>query len=97
MEIKVIKADKALIKELKMDTWPVWESPVTEFDWHYDDNETCLFLEGSVTVVGGASETAIKAGDIVVFPRGLSCRWKVHKAVKKHYFFGPVAEKLAAR
>ncbi|MBU2573903.1 MAG: DUF861 domain-containing protein [Elusimicrobia bacterium] len=38
----------------------------------------------------------IKAGDIAVFPKGLTCRWKVHEAVKKHYFFGPVAEKLAA-
>lgn len=94
MEIKVVKADKALIKELGMDAWPVWQSPVTEFDWHYDDNETCLFLEGSVTVTGGAPETSIKAGDIVVFPKGLTCRWKVREAVRKRYFFGPVPEKL---
>jgi hypothetical protein len=44
MDIKVIKAGQDLIKELKVDAWPVWESPVTDFDRHYDDNETCLFL-----------------------------------------------------
>ena len=94
MKIKVIKADETLIKELKMNTWPIWESPVAEFDWHYDDNETCLFLEGSVTVKSDVSEVHIKAGDIALFPKGLACRWKVNKAVKKHYFFGPVADKL---
>ena len=29
----------------------------------------------------------IKAGDLVEFPKGLSCRWKVIKPVRKHYNF----------
>lgn len=90
MKIKIVKAGKNLVKELKTDTWPLWSSPVAEFDWHYDDNETCLFLEGFVTVTSGTSATDIKAGEIAVFPKGLSCRWKVHKAVRKRYSFGPV-------
>jgi uncharacterized cupin superfamily protein len=28
------------------------------------------------------------AGDRVVFAAGLSCKWVVHKAVRKHYKFG---------
>jgi hypothetical protein len=94
MEIKVRKADKKIIAELKMDCWPVWTSPVCEFDWHYDDFETCLFLEGEVAVKAGGREVEIAAGDIAVFPKGLDCRWQVRKAVKKHYNFGPVAEVL---
>lgn len=94
MEIKIRKADEALVKGLGMDSWPVWESPVREFDWHYDDNEVCLFLEGEVTVTGGPGEACIRAGDVVVFPKGLSCRWKVTKAVKKRYYFGPVPNEL---
>ncbi len=94
MEIKVRKADEALINELGAGAWPVWESPVTEFDWHYDDNETCLFLAGAVTVSSEGAETSIQAGDVAVFPKGLSCRWKVRQAVRKRYFFGPVPERL---
>jgi uncharacterized cupin superfamily protein len=26
-------------------------------------------------------------GDLVIFPRGLSCTWKVLKTVRKHYDF----------
>ena len=28
------------------------------------------------------------AGDFVVFPKGLKCRWRVIKPVRKHYTFG---------
>ena len=28
------------------------------------------------------------AGDLVTFPAGMSCTWKVRKPVKKHYKFG---------
>lgn len=28
------------------------------------------------------------AGDLVVFPRGMSCTWKISTAVRKHYSFG---------
>ncbi len=28
------------------------------------------------------------AGDYIIFPAGLDCRWKITKAVKKHYNFG---------
>jgi len=27
------------------------------------------------------------AGDLVTFPKGMSCTWKVQKAVRKHYTF----------
>ena len=28
------------------------------------------------------------AGDLVIFPAGMNCRWDVHQAVRKHYRFG---------
>ena len=48
-----------------------------------------LLLEGEVTVTPEGGE-AVKfgAGDLVVFPAGMDCRWDVHKAVRKHYQFG---------
>jgi len=45
-------------------------------------------LEGEVEVVHAGGSTKFRAGDWVVFPKGLTCTWKVAKAVKKHYRFG---------
>tara|TARA_Y100001968_G_scaffold314399_1_gene339687 strand:+ start:666 stop:839 length:174 start_codon:yes stop_codon:yes gene_type:complete len=55
----------------------------------YDESETCLLLEGEVTVThDGREPVKFVAGDLVIFPGGLDCRWDVHKAVRKHYRFG---------
>ena len=68
-------------------TKPAWGCEVTEFDWYYDSEETCLLVEGEVTVSHDGGSVSIGAGDYVVFPKGLSCVWKVIKPVKKHYIF----------
>ena len=26
--------------------WPIWSCEVSEFDWEYDQKETCLIIEG---------------------------------------------------
>ena len=85
MKITVKKATETEKKE--MSTKPIWECGVSEFDWHYDSEETCLLLEGEVTVSYGDESVSFGAGDYVVFPKGLSCVWKVTKPVKKHYIF----------
>jgi len=68
--------------------WPIWTCGVSEFDWEYDQPETCLILEGRVTVGHKAGSASFGPGDWVVFPKGLTCRWKVSLPVKKHYRFG---------
>jgi uncharacterized cupin superfamily protein len=70
--------------------WPIWTCAASEFDWEYDEKETCLILEGEVTVTDTAGKESVTfgAGDLVVFPVGLKCVWKVNKAVRKHYNFG---------
>jgi hypothetical protein len=60
----------------------------SQFDWHYDEKETCYFLEGEVTVTTPWESVEIGKGDLVTFPKGLSCTWHVTKAVRKHYSFG---------
>lgn len=68
--------------------WPTWGCPVSEFPWTYDQTETCYFLEGEVEVTpDGGSPVKMGAGDMVTFPKGMSCSWKVTKPVKKHYTF----------
>jgi uncharacterized cupin superfamily protein len=73
-------------------TWPIWEKEVSEFPWHYDEEETCYLLEGDVTVTPeGGQPVRFGKGDLVTFPKGMSCTWKVHKPVRKHYKFGVVS------
>ena len=79
----------ARLKELGVNHWPIWTKEASEFPWTYDEPETCYFLEGEVTVTGADGETAtVGQGDLVTFPAGLSCTWKISQDVKKHYRFG---------
>jgi uncharacterized protein len=68
--------------------WPVWDCGVSEFDWYYSDNEKCLILSGKVEVSTDSETVNFCAGEWVVFPKGLSCRWKVIEPVSKHYKMG---------
>ncbi|MFA5139738.1 MAG: cupin domain-containing protein [Elusimicrobiota bacterium] len=87
-EIKIEKPDEARLKSLGVRSWPVWTKEPSEFPWHYSDSETCYLLEGEVTVEAAGKSVAFGKGDLVVFPEGLDCVWKVKRAVKKHYKFG---------
>jgi len=69
--------------------WPEWEKEPSEFDWSYDEKETCLILEGHAVVDGAAGEHAeFGAGDYVIFPVGLQATWKIDQTIKKKYKFG---------
>ncbi len=70
--------------------WPIWTCGVSQFEWEYTQTETCLILEGRVTVSDlpdSGESMSFGPGDYVVFPKGLKCVWKVEKPVKKHYEF----------
>ncbi len=68
--------------------WPTWKCEPSTFDWAYTEKETCLLLEGKVTVTDGKCSVSFGPGDLVIFPEDLECTWHVHQAVKKHYNFG---------
>ena len=72
----------------KCASWPIWTCEPSKFDWVYTEKETCLLLEGKVTVNDGEGSVSFAAGDMVIFPEDLECTWKVEEAVKKHYTFG---------
>lgn len=65
----------------------VWSCGISRFDWYYDREETCLLLEGQVTVTYDGGSVSFGAGDFVIFPKGLQCVWDVIKPVRKHYMF----------
>jgi uncharacterized cupin superfamily protein len=88
MKIEVKTPTKDELKKLNVENWPIWECEPSEFDWEYDEDEQCHFLEGKVKVITNDGEVEIKKGDFVKFPKGLKCRWVVYEKVKKHYKLG---------
>jgi uncharacterized cupin superfamily protein len=86
MQIKVCKPTHE--EESSMKECPIWEKEASEFPYHYDEQETCLILEGDVIVEAPGQTVSFGPGDYVVFPEGLDCTWKIRKAVRKHYKFG---------
>jgi uncharacterized cupin superfamily protein len=40
-----------------------------------------------VVTPDGGEPVEVGAGDLVTFPRGMSCTWKVVEPVRKHYNF----------
>lgn len=77
------------LRELGVRDWPVWEKEPSEFPWHYDSPETCYFLAGDVVVTPEEGQPVqMGQGDLVTFPAGMTCTWKVTQAVRKHFRFG---------
>ncbi len=89
MEITIDKnPDLQQLEQMNMKKWSIWEETVSEFPWHYQETETCYILEGRVTVTpDGGEPVEIEQGDLVTFPKGMSCTWKITRDIKKHYKF----------
>ena len=87
MNIKITNLTADEIAEYKILSWPIWTCGVSEFDWEYEDQESCLLLEGTVEVKTDFETVNFSEGDYVVFPKGLKCRWKITSPVRKHYNF----------
>jgi uncharacterized cupin superfamily protein len=89
-EIKIERdPSEARLRELGVTGWPIWEKEASVFPWTYDTEETCYFLKGEVVVTPeGGEPVEMGTGDLVTFPAGMSCTWKIRKEVKKHYRLG---------
>lgn len=85
LEVEVRKPTDAEVSTAAK--WPIWTKEVSEFDWSYSQIEQCHFLEGEVDITAGGKKWHITAGDYVVFPKGLNCKWIIKKPAKKHYNF----------
>jgi len=44
--------------------WPIWNCQPSTFDWAYTEKETCLLLEGEVTVTDGKDSVSFGVGDL---------------------------------
>ena len=88
MKIEIKKPNMEDMEKEGVMSWPIWEKEVSEFPWRYDMEETCFFLEGDVVVTpDGAEPVEMGKGDLVTFPKDMSCVWNIRQAVRKHYTF----------
>jgi uncharacterized protein len=62
----------------------VWECTPGSFKWNYGQDETALILSGEafITTDDGA-ERQLRPGDLVFFPAGSSCTWRVTVCIRK--------------
>jgi len=81
--------DEKRLQDEDIFNWPIWTKEMSEFPWTYNSAETCYFLEGDVVVTpDGGDPVKMQKGDLVTFPQGMSCTWKIRQDVKKHYKLG---------
>ncbi|KAK4349255.1 hypothetical protein RND71_032010 [Anisodus tanguticus] len=88
--IKVINnPSQSELTDLRVRSWPKWGCPPGKFPWTYSAKETCYLLKGKVKVYPDGSNQVVEigAGDLVEFPKGMSCTWDVSEEVDKHYKF----------
>jgi hypothetical protein len=88
LRIHIEKPSPPRLHSLGVKSWPIWEKKASTFPWHYDETETCYLLEGKVRVKTDVETVEFGAGDLVIFPVGLSCTWEITEPVRKHYKFG---------
>lgn len=76
----------AKLDVLFVDDWPIWTKGISEFDWCYEQKETCYIVEGKAIVTADNEEpVTIGEGDLVYFPKGMKCVWKIIEPIEKHY------------
>lgn len=91
--IKKKKVNQDELKGLGIDIsgWSKWDCEPSEFPWQYDGTETAYVFEGHVEVTPeGGQPVIVEAGDLIQFPDGMKCHWKVNQAIRKVYTFTQV-------
>ena len=74
-KIAIEKPTQEKLDALGVFDWGIWEKEKSIFDWSYDSDETCYILEGKARVKTEWEEVTFEKGDLVKFPKGLSCTW----------------------
>lgn len=77
---------KEKLEQLGVAGWSIWECAPSKFPLDFSMTESAYVLEGEIHVTPqGGEKVVIKAGDFVVFPKGLRSNWEVVKPLRKHY------------
>lgn len=76
---------KVVAKSRDKTMWvALWHCTPGIFNWHYAEDEIAHIISGEVFIsVGDGAERRLQGGDVVLFPAGSSCRWRVTEPVRK--------------
>jgi uncharacterized cupin superfamily protein len=75
----------------------MWHCTAGSFRWFYDEDETCLVMEGGMTLhFDNGSQRSCGPGDLLFFPAGTTCVWVIDKEVRKAAFFREPAPQMVA-
>ena len=76
------------LEVMGVERWGLWRKEASPFPWKYDHQETCYILRGKFTVTpDGEQPQAFGRGDLITFPKGMSCTWDILEDVEKYYDF----------
>jgi len=77
-------------------TCGIWTYEPGEFEWVFGGDEFLMVLEGEVTIRQDPGEShALRAGDIIFFPRGARTHWKITRPLKEYFVIRtPEARKM---
>jgi len=90
-EIQIVQPTKVMADLHRMDAWPSWDCDPSEFEWKFGMKEVAYVVAGEAEIIpfDGRRSVRIKPGDVVTFPAGMECEWKVKSRFRKHYRFIP--------
>ncbi len=76
------------LEVLGVEQWGIWKKEKSTFPWTYHQAETCYIVRGRFIVTpDGGEPMEFKRGDLIAFPKGLSCTWEILEDVEKYYDF----------
>lgn len=78
----------------------VWECTAGKFQWVFGLDEIVQILEGEVVIeeqTAGRKVHRLRAGDIALFPDGLTAHWTVSKYVRKFAIHRTIPRSIAWR
>ncbi len=85
VKVEIRKPTSEELEKIGIEKWSRLEKEHSEY---YDSTETFYVFEGDVEVILESGEkVSFGKGDLVTFPKGTKCRWKVKKTIKKAYTF----------
>jgi uncharacterized cupin superfamily protein len=62
----------------------VWDCTAGRFQWHYSQDETAVVISGEAFILNEqGEERRLGPGDVVFFPAGTSCTWRVPDSIRK--------------
>lgn len=76
------------LEVLGVENWGIWRKEASTFPWTYNQQETCYIIKGRFVVTpDGGTAQEFQRGDLITFPRGMSCTWEILEDVEKYYDF----------